>query len=230
MGCSRARSAPVARRKPPCDARLARRRSRARPAAQPSLRHSAGRVRRHAGSAAPPPDPHVRRARAEHHARRRDPPCHLDGSRAARHAASGRARRPRHTAGAVGPRRRERVSDADVNQFHTQPLPKVAAKAQQLRRLELLVTRRLDGLLRGEFLGLQPGPGTEPYGTRQYEAGDDARRIDWNLTARSLSPQLRTTEADRELSTWLVVDRSASMNFGTANSEKSEVAFASAAA
>jgi uncharacterized protein (DUF58 family) len=117
-----------------------------------------------------------------------------------------------------------------MTQFHTQELPKVAAKAQQLRRLELLVTRRLDGLLRGEFLGLQPGPGTEPYGTRQYEAGDDARRIDWNLTARSLSPQLRTTEADRELSTWLIVDRSASMNFGTTNCEKSEVAFAAAAA
>ncbi len=106
----------------------------------------------------------------------------------------------------------------------------VARKAAELRRLELLVTRRLDGLLRGEFLGRQSGPGSEVAGARAYEAGDDSRWIDWNLTARSIAPQVRTTEADRELQTWTVVDRSASMNFGTAEREKSEVAFAAAAA
>jgi uncharacterized protein (DUF58 family) len=106
----------------------------------------------------------------------------------------------------------------------------VARKAAELRRLELLVTRRLDGLLRGEFLGRQPGPGSEVAGARAYEAGDDSRWIDWNLTARSIAPQVRTTEADRELQTWTVVDRSASMDFGTAEREKAEVAFAAAAA
>src|ERR1700704_1223440 len=95
----------------------------------------------------------------------------------------------------------------------------VASKAAQLRRLELMVTLRLDGMLRGEFIGLRSGPGTEAAGTRTYDAGDDARRIDWNLTARSLTPQVRTTEADRELHTWLVIDRSPSMDFGTALSE-----------
>ena len=92
------------------------------------------------------------------------------------------------------------------------------------------MTLRLDGMLRGEFLGLQPGPGTESAGTRTYDAGDDARRIDWNLTARSLTPQVRTTEADRELQTWVVVDRSPSMDFGTAEREKRDLAFAAAAA
>jgi uncharacterized protein (DUF58 family) len=106
----------------------------------------------------------------------------------------------------------------------------VARKAAELRRLELLVTRRLDGMLRGEFLGLSSGPGSEVSGARAYEAGDDSRWIDWNLTARSISPQVRTTEADRELQTWTVIDRSASMNFGTGAREKSEVAFAAAAA
>jgi len=106
----------------------------------------------------------------------------------------------------------------------------VARKASELRRLELLITRRLDGMLRGEFLGIRPGPGTDYAGTRRYEPGDDARRIDWNLTARALSPQLRTTDADRELRTWVVVDRSASMNFGTAEREKGDVAFATVAA
>jgi uncharacterized protein (DUF58 family) len=106
----------------------------------------------------------------------------------------------------------------------------VARKAAELRRLELLVTRRLDGLLRGEFLGRSSGPGSEVAGARAYEPGDDSRWIDWNLTARSVTPQVRTTEADRELSTWVVVDRSASMHFGTTEREKADVAFAAAAA
>ncbi len=107
---------------------------------------------------------------------------------------------------------------------------RVASKAAELRRLELLITRRLDGLLRGEFRGIQPGPGTDFAGTRAYEAGDDARRIDWNLSARSLEPFIRTTDADRELQTWVVVDQSASMNFGTVQHEKADVAFAAVAA
>src|SRR3954451_5735918 len=57
----------------------------------------------------------------------------------------------------------------------------VASKAAQLRRLELMVTIRLDGLLRGEFVGLRSGPGSETAGSRAYDVGDDARRIDWNL-------------------------------------------------
>lgn len=107
---------------------------------------------------------------------------------------------------------------------------RVASKAAELRRLELLITRRLDGLLRGEFRGIQPGPGTDFAGTRAYEAGDDARRIDWNLSARSLAPFIRTTDADRELQTWVVVDQSPSMNFGTVQHEKADVAFAAVAA
>lgn len=106
----------------------------------------------------------------------------------------------------------------------------VARKASELRRLELIVTRRLDGLLRGEFLGRNTGPGSDFSGARRYEPGDDARRIDWNLSARSLDLQLRTTDADRELSTWAVVDRSGSMNFGTADREKADVAFSALAA
>ena len=106
----------------------------------------------------------------------------------------------------------------------------VSAKAAELRRLELLVTRRLDGLLSGEFLGILPGPGTEPAAARDYAAGDDARQIDWNLSARSLNPQVRSTDADRELETWIVVDRSASLDFGTTEREKSEIAFAATAA
>jgi uncharacterized protein (DUF58 family) len=106
----------------------------------------------------------------------------------------------------------------------------VSSKAAQLRRLELEVTIRLDGMLRGDFASLRPGPGSETAGTRVYDVGDDARRIDWNLTARSHVPHVRTTEADRELHTWVIVDRSPSMDFGTALCEKRDVAFSAAAA
>ena len=85
-----------------------------------------------------------------------------------------------------------------------------------LRRLELTVTRRLDGLLHGDHRGLVPGHGSEPGETRLYQPGDDVRRIDWNVTARIQAPHVRETIADRELETWLLVDLSASLEFGTA--------------
>jgi uncharacterized protein (DUF58 family) len=106
----------------------------------------------------------------------------------------------------------------------------VAERAAVLRRLELLVSRRLDGLVSGEFLGVGSGPGSEAAGVRPYGPGDEARRIDWNVTARSLAPQVRTTDPDRELETWVVVDRSASLDFGTTVQEKRDVALAATAA
>lgn len=110
------------------------------------------------------------------------------------------------------------------------PPAEVAARAAVLRRLELEVTRRLDGLLTGDYLALAAGPGSAPAGARRYEPGDDARRIDWNLTARALAPHVRTTDADREMETWIVADRSASLDFGTADREKRELVLAAAAA
>ena len=93
-----------------------------------------------------------------------------------------------------------------------------------LRLLELQVNRRLDGLLQGDHLGLVPAPGTEPGEGREYVVGDDVRRIDWNLTARTNVTHVRDTIADRELETWIVVDRSASLDFGTAQCEKRDLA------
>ena len=106
----------------------------------------------------------------------------------------------------------------------------VSAKASVLRRLELDVTRRLDGMLSGDYRGFTGGPGSEPAGARPYGPGDDARRIDWSLTARALETHVRTTDADRELETWIVADRSASLDFGTAQREKREVVLAAVAA
>lgn len=97
-------------------------------------------------------------------------------------------------------------------------------------RLHLEVGRRLDGLLQGNHLGLLPGPGTEAAEAHLYAPGDDVRRIDWAVTARTLETHVRDTVAERELETTLVVDLSGSMSFGTSHWEKRELAVSVAAA
>ncbi|MBV8952106.1 MAG: DUF58 domain-containing protein [Actinobacteria bacterium] len=106
----------------------------------------------------------------------------------------------------------------------------VVGRARALAHVELEVTHRLDGLIHGDFLGLAAGPGSEPADARRYEPGDDARRIDWNLSARMSELHTRVTEPDRELELWIVADRSASLDFGTAQCEKRDLVLAAAAA
>jgi uncharacterized protein (DUF58 family) len=105
-----------------------------------------------------------------------------------------------------------------------------APAEEVLRRLQIDISRRLDGMLHGDHEGLVPGRGSEPGDTRQYEPGDDVRRIDWNVTARMPSVHVRETVADRELATWVLLDRSASLDFGTATCEKRDLALAATAA
>ncbi len=99
-----------------------------------------------------------------------------------------------------------------------------------LRRLELVISRRLDGMLQGDYQGLLPGPGSDPDESRLYQPGDDVRRMDWNVTARTTAPHVRDPLADRELETWVLLDRSPSMDFGSARCEKRDMALAAAAA
>ncbi len=97
-------------------------------------------------------------------------------------------------------------------------------------RLSLAVGRRLEGLLQGSHLGLLPGPGSEPAEARPYAPGDDVRRIDWAVTARTTEVHVREAVAERELETTLVVDLTGSMSFGTTSWEKRELALSVAAA
>ncbi|MFT4045031.1 MAG: DUF58 domain-containing protein [Gordonia sp. (in: high G+C Gram-positive bacteria)] len=99
-----------------------------------------------------------------------------------------------------------------------------------LKTLELTVRRKLDGVLHGEHLGLIPGPGSEPGEARAYQPGDDIRRMEWSVTARTTQPHVRQMIADRELEMWLVVDASASLDFGTVNCTKRDLAVAASAA
>jgi uncharacterized protein (DUF58 family) len=113
----------------------------------------------------------------------------------------------------------------------SEPAAAGAARAEAvLGRLQLLVTRKLDGLLQGDYAGLLPGPGTEAGESREYRPGDDVRRMDWPVTARTTLPHVRQTVADRELETWLAVDLSASLDFGTARWLKSDLVIAAATA
>lgn len=98
------------------------------------------------------------------------------------------------------------------------------------RRLRLDVARRLDGLLSGDHLGHLLGPGTEQAEARAYLPGDDVRRMDWAVTARTGETHVRDAIAERELETTLLVDLTASMSFGTVRCEKRDVALQVAAA
>ncbi len=93
-----------------------------------------------------------------------------------------------------------------------------------LARLEWRVIHRLDGRLAGgDYRTAHRGSGTDLVGLREYTEGDDARHIDWNVTARLNEPQLRVFTEDRELTAWLVLDRSASMTVGPPGRGKDDV-------
>jgi len=95
---------------------------------------------------------------------------------------------------------------------------------QLLRALDVSIGRRVGGLLAGDYRSSELGVGTELAQVRPYVPGDDVRRIDWNVTARTGEPHVRVHLAERVLVTWLVLDTSASMQFGTADRRKADVA------
>ncbi|HYF58548.1 MAG TPA: DUF58 domain-containing protein, partial [Burkholderiaceae bacterium] len=84
-----------------------------------------------------------------------------------------------------------------------------------LRRLEWTVIRRLDGLLQGNYRTLFRGHGLDLADIREYQYGDDVRHIDWNVTARMDTPYVRVFDEDREITAWLLLDVSPSVDFGT---------------
>jgi uncharacterized protein (DUF58 family) len=93
-----------------------------------------------------------------------------------------------------------------------------------LRAVDLQIGRRLDGLLAGEHRTAALGMGTELAQVREWAPGDDVRRIDWNATARSNEVQVRVDVAERALTSWVLLDVSPSMRFGTADRRKWDVA------
>jgi uncharacterized protein (DUF58 family) len=95
---------------------------------------------------------------------------------------------------------------------------------QLLRRLEFSVVRRLDGFLFGDYRGMFYGPSLDLAEVREYQPGDEVRRIDWSVTARMNRLFVRQYREERELTAWLLVDLSPSMAFGTRRRLKRELA------
>ena len=93
-----------------------------------------------------------------------------------------------------------------------------------LERLEWTVIRRLDGLLQGNYRTLWRGAGLDLADLREYQHHDDVRHIDWNVTARLQQPYVREFTEDRELSAWFLVDLSGSVDFGSGELTKRQVA------
>ena len=106
----------------------------------------------------------------------------------------------------AAPRAKRTASDRPGRQRET--------PEQLLHRLEWQVVRRLDGILQGNYRTVFRGAGMDFLDLREYEPGDDVRHIDWNVTARMDTPFVRQYAEDRELTAWLLLDRSPSMGFG----------------
>jgi uncharacterized protein (DUF58 family) len=99
------------------------------------------------------------------------------------------------------------------------PLPGALVEA-----LDLVLARRAAGVFPGERRAAGRGEGTELAQVRPYQVGDDVRRLDPAASARTGVPHVRDQVPERTLTTWILLDVSASMAFGTGPRLKSDVA------
>ncbi len=95
---------------------------------------------------------------------------------------------------------------------------------KKVRRIEISTRGLVNEVLSGEYHSVFKGRGMNFAEVREYQYGDDIRSIDWNVTARTGSPFVKVFEEERELTVMLVVDVSASGDFGTRERLKGEVA------
>jgi uncharacterized protein (DUF58 family) len=95
---------------------------------------------------------------------------------------------------------------------------------QKIKRLEIQTGRLVDEVLAGAYHSAFKGRGMEFEDVRAYQPGDPIRTIDWNVTARSGEPHVKTFREEREMTVMLMVDVSASERFGTTGQAKLELA------
>ena len=94
----------------------------------------------------------------------------------------------------------------------------------RVRRIEVTTRKLVEEGLAGEYHSVFKGRGMEFDEVRQYVPGDDVRTIDWNVTARTGEPYVKSYVEERELTVMLAVDVSRSGDFGTRNWFKRELA------
>jgi uncharacterized protein (DUF58 family) len=95
---------------------------------------------------------------------------------------------------------------------------------KEVRRIQIVARRQVNDLLAGEYLSAFKGRGMEFDAVREYVPGDEIRSIDWNVTARSEVPYVKTFCEERELTVFIAVDISASGAFGSQRISKMETA------
>jgi uncharacterized protein (DUF58 family) len=95
---------------------------------------------------------------------------------------------------------------------------------KEVRRIQIVARRQVNDLLAGEYQSVFKGRGMEFDTVREYLPGDEIRSIDWNVTARSGAPYVKTFCEERELTVLLAVDVSASGAFGSQRLTKMETA------
>jgi uncharacterized protein (DUF58 family) len=96
--------------------------------------------------------------------------------------------------------------------------------AAQVKRIQLVTGREVADVMAGAYLSVFKGRGMEFDEVRPYVPGDDVRTIDWNVTARTGEPHVKRYVEERELTVMLLVDVSASLDFGSAKRSKREAA------
>ena len=92
-----------------------------------------------------------------------------------------------------------------------------------LRRLDLKIARRLEGLLQGDHRTTFRGQGLDFADLREYQYHDDVRHMDWNVTARLQVPYVREFLEDREITAWFLLDMSPSIDFQSVSVSKRAV-------
>ena len=103
------------------------------------------------------------------------------------------------------------------------PEQRIVSAEELLKRLDWQVVRKLDGLLQGDYRSLFAGHGFDLAEVREYQPEDDIRYMDWNVTARMDHPYVRQYIEDREITAWLMLDLSPSVDFGTAQARKRDI-------
>ncbi|HQK23268.1 MAG TPA: DUF58 domain-containing protein [Candidatus Latescibacteria bacterium] len=95
---------------------------------------------------------------------------------------------------------------------------------KKVRRIEIQTRQVVNTLLSGEYHSALKGQGMEFAEVREYQPGDDVRRIDWNVTARIRRPFVKIFDEERELTVMLMVDASSSGDFGSVEQTKNQIA------
>jgi uncharacterized protein (DUF58 family) len=112
-----------------------------------------------------------------------------------------------------------------MNLFRSKPPAEPRAPAiRRMRDLEVLTARLIRAGFAGQYHAAFQGRGIEFARVREYEVGDDIRSIDWNVTARTGAPHVKEFVEERDLGIVVALDVSGSMNFGSVDRRKSDLA------